>query len=198
MHATEILGEIPYLHHSEMPRIMLDGGVSTAALERDYKHIGDIAGLPIYKDNYDTHVVVVDPDQQVDNGRLLQIFRLHFKKTHQLSFPNNFQRILQVHKVAIDRTHGSRGMASSIYKLLVSMGYTIVSDDTQFEPAQSLWKRIAADPSAKVYVADVEHGLFKDDNGEPILYNGSNIPDQDIWTAGSDYNGQYRVMILTS
>lgn len=197
MKATEILSEMPYLHHGEMPRIILDGGISPDAIARDYSQVGSVDDLPIYKDHYDTHVVVVDPGQQVDNGRLLQVFRLHFKKSHQLLFPNNFQRILQVNKVAIDRTQGSRGIASNIYKLLASLGYTIVSDDTQFEPAQSLWKRIAADPGVKVYVADVEHGLFKDDDGSPILYNGANIPDQDIWTSGSEYNGQYRVLILT-
>jgi hypothetical protein len=122
---------------------------------------------------------------------------MDFKTRPRLEFPNNFQKLLQVNKVAVDSTHGARGIASNIYKLLVSLGYTIVSDDTQFEPAQSLWKRIAADHGVKVYVADVEHGLFKDDNGAPILYNGANIPDQDIWTSGSEYNGQYRVLILT-
>ena len=131
MKATGISSEMPYLHLGEMPRIILDDGISPAAITRDYIQVSSVDGLPIYKDHYDTHVVVVDPGQQVDSGRLLQVFRLHFKKSHQLLFPNNFQRILQVNKVAIDRTQGSRGIASNIYKLLVSLGYTIVSDDTR-------------------------------------------------------------------
>ena len=93
MKATGISSEMPYLHHGEMPRIILDGGISPTAIARDYSQVGSVDDLPIYKDHYDTHVVVVDPGQQVGNGRLLQVFRLHFKKSHQLLFPNNFQRI---------------------------------------------------------------------------------------------------------
>lgn len=197
MKATGISSEMPYLHPGEMTRDMLDNGVSDSAIVRDYKKIGTVTGLPMYIDKHETHVIVVNPEEKTESGRMQQVFRMQFKQRHQLSFPNQFKNILQLSKVAVNRQHGTSGLATYVYKLLVSLGYTIVSDDTQFEPAQSLWKRIAADPGVKVYVADVEHGLFKDDNGAPILYNGANIPDQDIWTSGSEYTGQYRVLILT-
>ena len=77
------------------------------------------------------------------------------------------------------------------------MGYTIVSDDTQYEPAQALWRRLAADPNTKVYIADKDRGILTDNNGDPIVYTGSNIPDQDIWTGNDEYSGRRLVLILT-
>lgn len=196
MKASE-LTEAPYLHVGEMPRRLLDGGVSISAINREYHQIGEVENLPVYMDGHNSHSIVIDPQQSVGPDRLLQVFRVQFKPNHQLKFTNTFRNVLQISKVAIDRQYGVRGIASQVYNLLVDNGYTLVSDDTQFEPAQSLWKRLAASGDYPVYVADVEHGLFKDANGLPIVYNGSNIPDSDIWSSGSDFNGQYRVMILS-
>ena len=197
MRATEILNEMPYLYKGGMPQHILSGGISTSTLASGYTPIGTVHEFPIYKDRYDTHVLVVDPTQKDSGGELTQVFRMDFKRQPRLAFPNNFQKLLQVNKVAVDSTHGARGIASSVYKLLVNMGYTIVSDDTQYEPAQALWRRLAADPNTKVYVADKDRGILTDNNGDPIVYTGTNIPDQDIWTGNDEYSGRRLVLILT-
>jgi hypothetical protein len=87
---------------------------------------------------------------------------------------------------------------SSVYKMLVDSGFTLLSDESQYDPAQALWKKLGSDKNYTVYVADTDHGLFKDQDGTPVEYNGRNIPDSDIWTQGSDFNGQYRILILKS
>ena len=52
MKASDILGETPYLHPGEMPRKMLDGGISLNAIKRDYKKLGQIQDLIVYMDNH--------------------------------------------------------------------------------------------------------------------------------------------------
>lgn len=197
MKMEDVLTETPYLHPGELSRKFLDGGVSREAIARDYSEIGSVSDLPVFLDHSHTHAIVFDPSVETSTGRLLQVFRVTFKKTHTLKFAHAFKNILQIAKVAIDKSYGSQGTAQAVYQILVDRGFTIISDDTQFEPAQALWKRLASAPMYKVYVADVEHGVFKDDDGNEIIYNSKNIPDQDIWSIGSDYSGEYRVLILT-
>lgn len=197
MKAAEILGETPYLHPGEMSRKMLDSGISINAIKRDYNKLGQIQDLIVYMDSHSTHVIVIDSSAEVNNDRFEQVFRLQFKSANLLKFKNNFNNIVQVDKVAVLRNSGTQGIASAVYKMIVDNGVTLVSDVTQFDPAKALWKKLAEDPEYKMYVADVDHGIFKNQDGVYIVYNGSNISDNDIWTEGSDYNGEYRVLILT-
>lgn len=197
MKASDILGETPYLHPGEMPRKMLDGGISLNAIKRDYKKLGQIQDLIVYMDNHHTHTIVIDLTAEVISERYEQVFRLQFKSSNLLKFKNNFTNIIQVDKVAVLRKAGTQGIASTVYKMIVDNGFTLVSDVTQFDPAKALWRKLAGDSEYQIYVADIDNGIFKDDNGNDIVYNGSNILDQNIWTEGSDYNGEYRVLILT-
>lgn len=197
MKAADILGETPYLHPGEMSRKMLDGGISVSAIKRDYRKLGEIDDLIVYIDSHSTHVIVIDLSSQVTDSRFEQVFRLQFKSSNLLKFTNDFTNIIQVDKVSVLRKAGAQGIASAVYKMIVDSGFTLVSDITQFEPAQALWKKIAADPEYITYVADIDHGIFKDSDGVDIKYNGSNIPDHDIWTMGSNFDGEYRILILT-
>ena len=44
---------------------------------------------------------------------------------------------------------------------------------------------------------DCDYGPYKDQNGKIIKYDGTNIPDADIWSEGSDYDGYNRLLCLT-
>ena len=197
MKAAEILGETPYLHPGEMSRKMLDGSISVDAIKREYRLMGQIHDLLVYIDSHNTHVIVIDSGSEVSSGRLEQVFRLEFKQSSMLNFKNTFKNVIQVNKVAVVRRAGIQGIATQVYKMIVDNGYTLVSDVTQFDPAKALWKKIAADTEYKMYVADIDRGIFQDEDGQDIIYNGMNIDDHDIWTEGSDFNGEYRVLILT-
>lgn len=197
MKAADILGETPCLHPGEMERDILDSSISANAIKRDYRKLGQIQDLVVYIDSHNTHVVVIDLTAIVKNERFEQVLRIQFKQSNLLQFKHDFKNIVQVDKVAVMRAAGTQGIASTVYKMIVDNDFTLVSDVTQFDPAKALWKKLAIDAEYTMYVADVEHGIFRDQDGADIIYNGNNIPDQDIWTEGSDFNGQYRVLILT-
>jgi hypothetical protein len=197
MKAAEILEETPYLHPGEMSRKMLDGSISVDAIKREYRLMGQIHDLLVYIDSHNTHVIIIDSGSEVSSGRLEQVFRLEFKQSSMLNFKNTFKNVIQVNKVAVVRRAGIQGIATQVYKMIVDNGYTLVSDVTQFDPAKALWQKIATDTEYKMYVADIDRGIFQDEDGQDIVYNGMNIDDHDIWTEGSDFNGEYRVLILT-
>ena len=196
MQASEILDETPYLHPGEMSRKMLDGVVSISAIKREYRLMGSVDNLSIYISVDNNRVIGINPTENVKD-RIAPVFKLIFKSSNPLEFENKFQNIVQVDSVAITTKAGSFGIMSQVYKMIVDNGFTLVSDITQFDPAKALWKKIADDSEYKVYVADVDHGIFKDYQGHNIIYNGENIRDNDIWTEGSDFAGEYRVLILT-
>jgi hypothetical protein len=201
MKASEILWETPYLHHGEMSRKMLDGSISVGAYLREYRKIGTVNDIQILMDVQDTHLVGLKLDKDLSSmdikHRIIPVFKLIFKVNNMLNFKHDFVNVIQVDRVAISRSSGNEGIMSSVYKMLVDSGYTIVSDITQFDPARGLWKKLATDTEYKVYVADIEHGIFKDADGQYVVYDGENIPDSDIWSEGSNFDGQYRVLILT-
>ena len=197
MKASEILKEMPYLHPGEMTRHILHHDLSVAAIKRAYKILGHIGELTVFIDDHTSHVVVVDLSNEVRDGRVARLFRLEFKEKSNLNFANTFKNVVQVDKVAVMPSKGNKEIASTVYKMLVDAGFTVVSDATQFDPAKHLWKKIAHDTNYKMYVADVDRGIFKDTAGDDIVYNGTNISDSEIWTSGSDFNGSYRVLILT-
>jgi hypothetical protein len=196
MKASELLGETPYLHPGEMSRKMLDGGISVGAIKRDYRKLGQIQDLVVYIDNHNTHVIVIDLTSEVTTDRFEQVLRLQFKSSNLLKFKNNFANIIQVDKVSVLRKAGTQGIATTVYKMIVDSGFTLVSDITQFDPAKALWKKLAQDPVYKIYVADIDRGIFQDEDGIDIVYDGTNINEHDIWTSGSDMNGSYRVLIM--
>jgi hypothetical protein len=196
MKASELLGETPYLHPGEMSRIMLNNGISANAIRRDYSKLGQIRDLVVYIDSHHTHVIVIDLNSEISNDRFEQVFRVQFKQTNLLKFRHNFINVIQVDKVAVLRNSGTQGIASTVYKMIVDAGFTLVSDVTQFDPAKALWKKLAQDPVYKIYVADIDRGIFQDEDGIDIVYDGTNINEHDIWTSGSDMNGSYRVLIM--
>jgi hypothetical protein len=195
MKVSEILEETPYLHPGEMSRKMLDGSISIGAIQREYRLLDMVDNLLIYLSIDNTRVIGINSLENIVD-RVLPVFKLIFKSSNLLKFRHQFQNIIQVDRVAVTTKAGSSGIMSRVYKMLVDRGFTLVSDITQFDPAQALWKKIATDPEYKVYVADIDHGIFRDEDGTGIVYNGTNLDDQDIWTRGGDYAGQYRVLIL--
>lgn len=201
MKLSDVLSETPYLHPGAMSReIVLDGSYSIETIKREFtKRLGVISGTSILMDTNSSIVIgVAVNDKLTSQGRVLPTFVLMFKRRVLLKFPNKFPNVIQVDKVAIDPAKGNRGTMSEVYKLIVDSGFTLISDVTQYETAQGLWKKLARDRDYTMYVADIDHGLFKDSDGVPIVYDGTNISDQEIWSTGSDYDGQYRVLILTS
>lgn len=142
MKLVEILNEMPYLHPGEMPRTSLDGSMSVATLNREYTNtLGQINNVAVLTDNDTSSVIGVVVDRPLVKDTFQPLFKLKFKTRDQLEFKHSFPSVRQVDSVAIDKSHSNEGMISTLYKIIVDAGYTIVSDTTQFETAQGLWKK---------------------------------------------------------
>lgn len=196
----------PYLNQGEMPVPILhnDGSISVNTLTREFFLIfsidmADFGIIDFYFDDHEVRLIGLDSTVG-DNFRVKPIFSLHFKPT-SITIPDIDKRPIQVNNVYLDRDFRSKQIASQVYFQLAKLGYTIISDTVQFETAQGLWKKLASESSKHdcvVYAADTDYGIFKDADGNKIAYNGTNIKDHEIWTSGSDFDGNYRVLILTS
>ena len=196
MKITDVISETPYLHPGEMSRNVLDRSYSQNTIGTAFRQIGTVSDLTVLMGNQDRTVIAVAPNQTNAN-RIRPTLALLLKTHNELKFKHTFENVIQVDKVSIAVGYSRAGIASEVYRLIVSQGYTLVSDSTQFETAQALWKNLAQSGRYPVYVADVDNGVFRGSDGNPIRYNGTNIPDYDIWSSGSDYNGSYRVLILS-
>ena len=181
----------------EMPRKILDGSINTNAINREFSLICTVGDIRVMIDRSNTLVIGLGSDKARPDGRVLPAFRLIFKQKHELNFTHNLQKVVQVDKVAIRSALGNSGIMSGVYRLLADLGFALVSDNTQFEPAQAMWIKLANDPNYVVRVADVDHGFFKDRGGNAIVYDGKRLLDDQVWTSGSNFDGQYRLLILT-
>lgn len=192
---------MPFLHTGSMP-LKLDGSFSPNALQREFTEIGNwstqTAGNGLVFVHHDQTLAIAVTTDLTEEGRHLPASRLDFTPTNALTFDHQLQgKFIQVNSVSTAPFLQNIQIATLLYSRLADHGFVVVSDTTQFETAQGLWKKLAKLPGYRVLVADVDNGYFRDINGEAITYNGSNIADADIWSSGSDFNGQYRVLILT-
>lgn len=196
----------PFLHPGEMtkPTYHNDASISAKTLNREFVNLFSInlasfGLIEFYMDRDNIRLVGIDAADS--NFRVSLLYSLYFKETCT-NIPEFIkQKCIQVNNVYLNKEIRSKQIASQVYFQLAKKGYSIISDTVQFETAQGLWKKLASESNKHgcvVYAADTDYGIFKDSDGKPIAYNGTNIKDHEIWTTGSDFNGNYRVLILTS
>ncbi len=93
-------------------------------------------------------------------------------------------KVVQVDTVtAADEARGA-GYGYQLYKFLLDAGYTVVSDNIHFRAGKELWKKIIRRSGRDMHnVYILTRGEYvKDKSGNPIAYNGSNIPEDQIWS----------------
>lgn len=86
--------------------------------------------------------------------------------------------------VANDKTLARGGFGAQLYiSLVTKLGMSIISDNTQYQGGKELWKKLAG--AQQGYVVNIiEDGKVRlDDNQKPFVYNGSNLPDDELWSA---------------
>lgn len=177
---NELLLEMPMLTRGPMSTTMLDTSMDTELLKNNYHKFGKINNIDLYINLRVSDVV------GIDNGTLALKLELDNKITNPaLTWIND---VVQVRKIAIRQEYAGQGIASSLYELLVDNGFTIVSDDSQYDPGKALWKRLAKTNS--VYLLTLS-GKFKP-------YNGNNIPDDEIWSTDKYGHGYGSVLVMTN
>lgn len=99
--------------------------------------------------------------------------------------------------VATDSTRGA-GYGYMLYKFLLNAGHTVVSDNIQYIGGKELWKKIvrrAARDSHTVHI--LQNGKYlAGADGKPIAYDGSNIPDEVIWSEVKKSEQHYYTLLV--
>lgn len=92
---------------------------------------------------------------------------------------------VQVDLVIVNDAQQARGgFGTQLYKSLVTkLGLSIISDNTQYKGGKELWKRLAS--SQQGYIINIiEDGKVRmGEDGKPFVYNGTNLPDDELWSA---------------
>jgi hypothetical protein len=106
------------------------------------------------------------------------------------------KKILQGSRILLKRDLRRYSISTRVYKRLTEHGYAIISDQTHFDPAKGLWMKLArdSDENYKLILVDIDYGAIKDENGNTLCYNGSNYPEEQLWTTGSDFTGYNLVL----
>jgi len=130
------------------------------------------------------------------------IFHLYLKKkTTLVKIPDEIKKknVLQVDYVETDSDFEGSGLASIVYYKLADLDYVVVSDTSQFDGGEKLWKKLSKEAgfqNCQVHIMDDEYGIKKDKKGVPISYSGSNLPHGEIWTYDADLSGEHILLLL--
>jgi hypothetical protein len=198
--------ENPYLHHGEMPSSIYDiaGDISVNALKRDFKHLFTITEednvIDFLLDHHNIVLLGVINGWEKSKDRIQPIFKMTFLEKPLINIiPEEISRkkILQGSRILLKRDLRRYSISSRVYKRLTEHGYAIISDRTHFDPAKGLWIKLArnSDENYKVILCDVDYGTIKDENGNTLYYDGSNYPEEQLWSTGSDFTGHNLVLV---
>lgn len=117
------------------------------------------------------------------------IFKANFKIGAAVdSLQLQAQKVLQVSVVTVVNDDKFKGLASFLYSSLVQAGYTVISDTSHFIGGRQLWKKLARShlPNEGVYLINNGNAVM-DADGKPLEYNGTNVPDADIWSTSTEH-----------
>lgn len=123
---------------------------------------------------------------------------LELKENPNLGFPVDSHyvqknKILQVTLVTVAEEAKFMGVGSFLYSSIAQAGFTIISDTHQFKGGQALWKKLARSKLANEVVYVMNQGKVFAKNNQPVIYDGSNIPDNEIWS--EDQQHKYVLLI---
>lgn len=163
---------------------------SNEILTTQYQHIGDakIAGEKIHlyiQESSGKYLVigVVPSDKYVKYNTAvfsLKLIELNYIDDKVKSLGN---KCLAVSLVYNKDEYRYKGLSSQVYVMLAKHGYVIISDELHYKGAKNLWKRLAyLKGLIKVRVFDNDSDQFIKDSTGGELYDGSNIPDDVIWS----------------
>jgi len=198
MKLSELLEMAPVFKNSEANNLTMSQLFLTdESIKRDFIDLGNV------KINADEYKVVLRKSlgiafigkigkRELDGKPGIEIIGdVEFKHKQTISGLKSFtpnDKILQVSTVVIEPNNRIIGLGFYLYLTLAKAGYMIVFDNTQYIGGKALWKKIAAKvlkDDYAVYVLD--HGEVRlDDKGDPIVYDGSNIDDAELWSENVD------------
>lgn len=196
---NRIPGDLPPINHGDAK---MSNPVSKKNLSENYTLISNInpatAGgitIGIYtKPVNSSKMLVLGMTDIGDDAYLKCIFSMMLVKNTSKFLPEN---TWSVESVFTDDGHKNQGIGSSVYSELVHHNHIILSDDSQYDGAFGLWKRLAAQSNAlgvNVKIFDYRQLNFLTDSTGSDIYDGSNIPEDKIW--GTTNRGHVRLLLI--
>jgi len=136
------------------------GDLSLIALEKYWERIAVIQVTSDYYEVYKLdNIYIAGNVVQSDETNRFEI-DFEIKLTEHKSIAHDFkikQKLMNVDGVKVKKSTRGRGLAKSIYKLLVKQEeFIILGDEVQYFGARKLWSRLSKDTSVKVDIIDVE------------------------------------------
>lgn len=138
-----------------------------------------------------THAILTfqregDPTQSL-------LINLHLEERHDVPRGLVSDRALQVSSVfspETDEDYSGQGLARSLYAVIARcLDVLVVSDTHHHIPGKALWQSLAHNDGhpigcLQVYIYNTQtKQLFRsEETGEPLVYDGSNIPEDSIWS----------------
>jgi hypothetical protein len=185
MKISEILFEGPYFHDSDAPSIKMDHlSISDRTLARDYLLLAKLEGteFDFWLLKQKTTAIVTTPTKDtVGANRNLIVVDLKFRSPSGIPVKNE----LQVNTVITSPDYRGRGLAMALYVILCRYGYTVVSDFEQYRGGKGLWRKMALESDARRFAvriwSDAAEDWIRAEDGEPLLYNGENLGDDEVW-----------------
>jgi len=117
------------------------------------------------------------PVEEVDYFR--NFLMLDTREVNWLT-PLGFPKVCQVSKVGKDARYKFQGLATTLYRYLVSQqNYILMSDYIQFYSGRKLWSRLSKMPELAVDVVDIRDGTPKFFERNVTIHQGKNKNDFD-------------------
>lgn len=213
MKLSELLSEAPDFINRELPvtdneiryRFYSDDTIKRDFLILSKTKVGSDTILTIIKKDYSFAVIGERSVRSSDNTPGLRLIgHLDFKPEVQWEYWPKEQyatdeRILQVDGVQILNAEKLRGFAKLFYESIVDAGFILVSDTTQYIGGRKLWEKLAKSSKHKVLL--VKDGNLIMNNNTPLIYNGTNYPESDIWrdsNTGINDSSRHFLLVLKS
>ena len=196
------LFEMPTLINSELPlsQDRFDPFYSIATVQRDFDIIWK---QPIKSES---HYVLLEKDRSFAIWGILTedpnrdgvtgiepITIVDFKDGLNVNSSVQFDHssTLQIDLVQTSKRFSRGGVATRIYIKLAQAGFTIISDNEQWNGGKRLWKKLA-----HTSVKNDQVSVFLLRNNKLESYDGTNIPDDEIWSEDSKH--KYTLFVLKS
>jgi hypothetical protein len=175
--------------------------MSNSALEnRKYKLIARQDDTEVYlEDGNDTAIIGTRGVRHDGEDGIHVVGQLLFKLSLKLGSKERQEfgpNVLQVDLVNVAKKIKMQGLGTFLYHSLVAKGYTIISDNKQYEGGQALWKKIARSHASNEMVLLLDHGQLVMKDGKPIEYDGTNVPDDEIWSE-TDQLKKFMLLVYT-
>lgn len=190
----EVLKEMPYLVNKDMVMGQNEWTefFSVDTLQRKFILMQEFPQQrrAVYINKEHNMAFIGEPGKRKADGKdgVHVTISVEFKNSQVLSHMTPSPQLKGALQVDLVEAHNPNmvgsGDGTMLYAGLVNKGLTIISDNTQYRGGKHLWKKIAAVQSQFGYVVNVivDGKPYMDENGKPFVYNGSNLPDDHLWS----------------